>query len=761
MHAKYAISIAVLLLFFAFHPPFINAAREIRTHTIPIHEAQEFLGDPHLNKVYFYTSAVFVHKSGKVFLSSTPDGTGPINFSHAIRIEGSYPSSGSFQYVPACGQHEIPPIEITQFISKAHFSDQIRLNIRYSREWCNLTRIENGKTVSYANVGPLYLVYFEDIYDAPDPFLRLPWDYEKYGLDALEAMMNINSYFDHEYPLLSVGWQIPEPHEVNDSLVNYKSNNRTDKGPSSHGGFDWGRKAGARVGCVVPAAAGGTATYVSACAACGNAIYIDHGNGYQTRYYHLQSQGLVTKTQTEVKQGDQIGLVGTTGNSDGPHIHFMVIKDKDGDGDFNDNIPDGLVDPFGWQSSDPDPWEEFTFTQNRQEKTGMRSHYLWQHSIRSLQKGLNENGAQITLHRFKLDFPKNIVDVDTIIEAHVRPSIRDEDKESIGSILEIKTRDLWGNPVDIFKKAWKLIINFSQYELDRYKQGTISIFSRTSQEDEWKKETTTINMDSKIAEIQVNHMTEFALMAEKIDTIAPVTTATISGTLDPSGVYTSPVEVFLSAIDEPDESLGIDYTYIKINDKEWEKYTDYLSFSEENTFILTYYSVDRDGNKEDQKETIFTIDFTPLRPPNRRTSEGQAPTQTPTFTPTPTRPPNPSPSSTPSPTPTSTNTPAPTITSRTASNSIPTPTPTFTPTMSPLKTFTPSPTTPSPSHTPTSSPQKQRPTISISEKILGETTHAQSKPPIANNIMIYWKGLFGLLFPIGAYVIRRVMRSEE
>lgn len=54
----------------------------------------------------------------------------------------------------------------------------------------------------------------------------------------------------------------------------------------------------------------------------GNAIYIDHGNGVNTRYGHL-SRIDVAEGQT-IKRGDLIGLSGSTGRSTGPHLHYEV-----------------------------------------------------------------------------------------------------------------------------------------------------------------------------------------------------------------------------------------------------------------------------------------------------------------------------------------------------------------------------------------------------------------------------------------------------
>lgn len=56
----------------------------------------------------------------------------------------------------------------------------------------------------------------------------------------------------------------------------------------------------------------------------GNYVIIDHGNGYQSLYGHMYKK-LCTLNQ-EVSTGTKIGLVGSTGYSTGPHLHFTVYK---------------------------------------------------------------------------------------------------------------------------------------------------------------------------------------------------------------------------------------------------------------------------------------------------------------------------------------------------------------------------------------------------------------------------------------------------
>ena len=53
-------------------------------------------------------------------------------------------------------------------------------------------------------------------------------------------------------------------------------------------------------------------------------VEIDHGNGYLTRYAHAQD--LLVEQGEIVNQGQAIALIGSTGRSTGPHVHFEVYK---------------------------------------------------------------------------------------------------------------------------------------------------------------------------------------------------------------------------------------------------------------------------------------------------------------------------------------------------------------------------------------------------------------------------------------------------
>jgi murein DD-endopeptidase MepM/ murein hydrolase activator NlpD len=64
----------------------------------------------------------------------------------------------------------------------------------------------------------------------------------------------------------------------------------------------------------------------------GNAILIDHGNGFQTLYGHLSQVSMYCGAKVE--KGTLIGLSGDTGNSTGPHLHFEV------------RVPGGYLNPL-------------------------------------------------------------------------------------------------------------------------------------------------------------------------------------------------------------------------------------------------------------------------------------------------------------------------------------------------------------------------------------------------------------------------------
>ena len=81
------------------------------------------------------------------------------------------------------------------------------------------------------------------------------------------------------------------------------------------------------LGAPIYAAARGIVSFVGQRSGYGNCVEIDHGNGLITRYAHMS--GFRTVVGKPVQPGEVIGLIGSTGRSTGPHLHFEVrINDR-------------------------------------------------------------------------------------------------------------------------------------------------------------------------------------------------------------------------------------------------------------------------------------------------------------------------------------------------------------------------------------------------------------------------------------------------
>lgn len=86
--------------------------------------------------------------------------------------------------------------------------------------------------------------------------------------------------------------------------------------------FHKGQDIAAPMGTSVIATADGVVSIAGWQRGYGRVVYLDHGNGISTRYGHL-SRIDVAEGQT-IKRGQQLGLVGSSGRSTGPHLHYEV-----------------------------------------------------------------------------------------------------------------------------------------------------------------------------------------------------------------------------------------------------------------------------------------------------------------------------------------------------------------------------------------------------------------------------------------------------
>ena len=138
-------------------------------------------------------------------------------------------------------------------------------------------------------------------------FLRVMAALDSGGVKSLPPLSNPLGDFSYARTGATVGKRINPFYKV----------------PSDH----WGLDLISQQGEPVYAAADGVVRYVDhSSKGLGNVVAIDHGNGYVTRYAHLENTR-VSKGQ-KVIRGKQIGQVGMSGNSFAPHLHYEVLKDS-------------------------------------------------------------------------------------------------------------------------------------------------------------------------------------------------------------------------------------------------------------------------------------------------------------------------------------------------------------------------------------------------------------------------------------------------
>lgn len=127
---------------------------------------------------------------------------------------------------------------------------------------------------------------------------------EKLEIDTTEAISNINGI---KIATLPISGTITSRYGAVSSIRS-----------STHTGLD----ISASTGTPIKVVADGTVTFAAYSGSYGYLVKVDHGNGVETWYGHT-SKMYVTVGQ-EVKAGDVIAAVGSTGNSTGPHLHLEV-----------------------------------------------------------------------------------------------------------------------------------------------------------------------------------------------------------------------------------------------------------------------------------------------------------------------------------------------------------------------------------------------------------------------------------------------------
>ncbi len=120
-----------------------------------------------------------------------------------------------------------------------------------------------------------------------------------------------------EHGLMRMPQVLPAARDFISSGFGYRSD------PFTHGGaFHPGLDFRGPIGAPIYAAAAGVISFAGQRSGYGNCIEVDHGNGLVTRYAHMS--GFRARAGQQVGAGQLIGVIGSTGRSTGPHLHFEV-----------------------------------------------------------------------------------------------------------------------------------------------------------------------------------------------------------------------------------------------------------------------------------------------------------------------------------------------------------------------------------------------------------------------------------------------------
>jgi murein DD-endopeptidase MepM/ murein hydrolase activator NlpD len=360
-------------------------------------------------------------------------------------------------------------------------------------------------------------IYKRSVHKTPqttEPFLQIPWEYQSPN----ELMDRLTAYFDHEYPLLGY---LDEPNYANETTLNFLGIREAPPKMyySGHSGSDFFLE----YGTPVLAAHSGMASYYY-CADCGHTIKIDHGNGFETVYMHLQSDDLVTRNwlgETEnviVETGQMIGRVGMTGNTSGPHLHFELHKDRNGDGNFSNELPFNRLDPFGWEGkTTEDPWDISTWVSNEETETGSTSEYLWVTVVPLYAQYITTSESSHNLDNKSISLSANFTDRNSTL--FIRNGPRGIPPDGQNNLSYVENTSLMVNLLEIseLETPATVEISITTEQLKEYFVESLKIYSWNNKTSLWEELPTTLEREQLVLQATTTHLSKFAVFGKTKD----------------------------------------------------------------------------------------------------------------------------------------------------------------------------------------------------------------------------------------------------
>lgn len=436
--------------------------------------------------------------------------------------------------------------------------------------------------------------YTPNTADNSSPFLNLPWSYN----NAAELTDRVTSYFDHTYPLLGYTAH-KEPKEHQTTITSYTG--ETSAPPSmyysSHNGVDFRLP----FGTPVLAAQRGIAKYYY-CAACGHTIKIDHLNGYETVYMHLQIDELITldiEKGVEVNVGDVIGKVGVTGHTTGPHLHFGVQ-------DALKPYPSSLIDPFGWSSKIYlDPWERYAWADVYGNHYGSASKYMW--NIPSAQQEIF-TGVNSSVKSGNKNVTFNSSEKSSLLTLSIqnffRPFLSSAHSYIENTSTQIAAIDLLGKEISQLTQPAKISFDLSEASLSNVVLNSIKVYYWSNELIRWEPLESVLDVSNLYISALTDHFSNFAVFGELVNALVPETTIS----LEPNEPYwlTEYPSIKLNTNLAGTELTQVTY-YSVNNGLDWNVYSQPFYLYQNGISNVLYFSEFDNGNVEEQSNLVVRV----------------------------------------------------------------------------------------------------------------------------------------------------------